>query len=199
MGKKDPRVDVYIQTAPAFAQPILKRIRKAMHAGCPDVAETMKWSTPHFDYKGVVAGMSAFKEHAALGFWKSELLGLGRLGGGEGRGRYGRLTSVDDLPSETQLVALVKKAATLNEEGVKVERPARPARSKTVDVPAYFTAALKRNKKALANFEAFSPSHKREYVEWITEAKSEGTRERRMAQAIEWIAAGKSRNWKYAR
>lgn len=197
MGKKDPRVDAYIARAQPFAKPILERIREAMHRGCPDVEETMKWSTPHFDYKGVMAGMASFKEHASLGFWKSELLGLGRLGGGEGRGRYGRMTSVKDLPPQKELIALVREAARLNDEGLKVERAVREARPKSVDVPGDFSAALKKNKKALANFEAFSPSHKREYVEWITEAKQSSTRERRLAQALEWIADAKSRNWKY--
>ena len=120
------------------------------------------------------------------------------MGGGEGRGRYGRLTSVRDLPSQKALAALVKKAARLNDKGVKVERPAREPRPRTVAVPDDLATALKKNKKALATFEAFSPSHKREYVEWITEAKQAATRERRLMQALEWIAEGKSRNWKYS-
>lgn len=198
MGKKDPRIDTYIADAQPFARPILKYIRKAMHAGCPGVQETMKWSMPHFDHHGILAGMSAFKEHAALGFWKGSLLGLPEPSE-KAMGQFGRIRSIDDLPSERALTALVKRAATLNEEGAAVKRIPKAPRAKVIDLPDYFAAALNRNKKAKAAFDAFSPSHRREYVEWITSAKQQATRERRMATALEWLAEGKSMNWRYER
>jgi len=195
MARKDPRVDAYIAKAQPFAQPILKYIRKVIHAGCPDVEETMKWSTPHFGCKGMICGMAAFKEHVRFGFWKGELLGL--AGDASGMKQFGLITSVDDLPSETRLVSLVKKAAQLNERGVKAPRAAKPARSKVVDVPGYVLDALKTDTKARAAFEGFSPSHRREYLEWITEAKRPETRERRLETMLEWLREGKPRNWKY--
>ena len=188
MGKRDPRIDAYIARSADFAKPILKYLRDAVHAGAPDVEETLKWSMPFFDYKGPLANMAAFKEHCAFGFWKSSLLGETRLA---------RITSTHDLPPKKELVGLVKKAAKLNDEGVKVVRATKP--KPELKTPADLTAALGKNKKAKAAFDAFSPSHRREYVAWITEAKSDATRERRLQQAVEWIAEGKARNWKYER
>ena len=196
MGKKDPRIDAYIEKAQPFARPILKHIRKAVHAGCPDVEETLKWGVPHFDYKGVMCGMAAFKEHIRFGFWKSQLLGLPASSDGEGMAQFGHVKSLDDLPSEKKLVALVKKAAALNEQGVKAPRM-KSAPKPPLTMPDEFASALNKNNKAQANFEAFSPSHKREYIEWITDAKQEATRARRIATAVEWIAERKARNWKY--
>lgn len=196
MGKKDPRIDTYIDKAQPFAKPILKYIRKTVHTQCPEVQETIKWGVPHFDCKGPICGMAAFKEHVRFGFWKSQLLGLA-ASDGEGMAQYGSVKSIDDLPGERELGALVRKAAQLNEQGVKVPR-VRTEKA-PLAMPPHFASALKKNKKALANFEKFSPSHKREYLEWITEAKQDATRERRIATAIEWIDEGKSRNWKYER
>jgi uncharacterized protein YdeI (YjbR/CyaY-like superfamily) len=198
MGTRDPRVDAYIAKSADFAKPILTYIRETVHAACPDVVETTKWSMPFFDYGGPLANMSAFKEHAAFGFWKGALV-VGRGSGDDERamGQFGRLTSVKDLPPKKELVALIKKAAKLNEEGVKVEKKKAPRAE--LPIPAELTAALAKHKKARANFEAFPPSHKREYNEWIGEAKREETRAARVAQAIEWIAEGKSRHWKYQR
>jgi hypothetical protein len=194
MGKKDPRVDAYIEKAQPFARPILKSIRKAVHAGCPDVEETLKWNVPAFDYKGILCGMAAFKAHVTFGFWKSQLMDLPSTG--DGMGQFGQVKSLDDLPTEKELIALVKRAAALNDQGVKVPRP-KTAPKSPLETPAAFSTALKKNKKAQKRFEDFSPSHKREYIEWITEAKQEATRDRRIATAVEWIAEGKPRNWKY--
>ena len=195
MGKKDPRIDAYIAKARPFAQPILEHLRKVVHTGCPDVEETIKWSAPAFDYKGPFAGMAAFKAHVLLGFWKGSLLNAAP--GGDSMGPIGRITSLDDLPSERKLVALVRKAAALNEKGVKVARVAK-AKPPLV-VPASIKTGLKKKPRVWAAFESLSPSHKREYVEWITEAKTEPTRQKRLASAITWIAEGKSRHWKYER
>jgi uncharacterized protein YdeI (YjbR/CyaY-like superfamily) len=193
MGKRDERVTAYIKKQREFARPILAHLREMIHAGCPDVVENIKWSAPAFDHKGPLVGIAGFKEHVVLGFWKHDLVVKGPR---VGMSSIGRIESMNDLPSKFSLVALVKKAAALNEKGVKA-----PIRSKTPKKPIpmhpALRAALAKNAKAKATFDAFSPSHKREYLEWITEAKGEDTRARRVAQAIEWIAAGKGRNWKY--
>jgi hypothetical protein len=194
----DPRVDTYIAGAQPFAKPILRRLRAVVHRACPNVQEMMKWSHPHFDYKGTFCGMAAFKAHCTFGFWKHTLLidrGLLDPAGGA-MGSFGRITTIDQLPSVAKLVAIIKAAATLNDEGVTVSRRKVPPKP-TVRPPAYFTAAVRQNKKALAAFTAFSPSHRREYVTWVTEAKSEETRRRRLETAVAWMADGKSRNWKY--
>jgi uncharacterized protein YdeI (YjbR/CyaY-like superfamily) len=202
MGTKDPRVDAYIEKAQPFAQPILKHVRKVVHAACPDVQETMKWSFPHFDYKGIFCAMAGFKQHCTFGFWKGALLRdsvKGMSAGGEkAMGQFGRITSISDLPGERTLVKIVQAAAKLNDEKVAVPR-AKPKPRAPIKVPAYLSAALKKNKKAAAAFEAFPPGHRREYLEWITEAKTDETRDTRVATAIEWMAEGKSRNWKYER
>jgi uncharacterized protein YdeI (YjbR/CyaY-like superfamily) len=197
MGKKDPRVDAYIKKAAPFAQPILSEFREIVHGACPDVEETMKWSFPHFDYKGVMCSMAAFKAHAAFGFWKGALV-IGGPRQEDAMGHFGRITKRSDLPSKAVLAGFVKKAAALNDQGVKVARAPKRA-PKPVKVPADLSAALEKRAKARAAFAALSPSHRREYIEWITEAKTADTRARRLAQAIEWMAEGKSRNWKYER
>jgi uncharacterized protein YdeI (YjbR/CyaY-like superfamily) len=198
MGKRDPRVDAYIKEAEPFARPILEEIRATVHAACPGVEETIKWRFPHFTYKGMLCGMAAFTQHAALGFWKGSLIVDGAKDG-DAMGQFGRLTKRSDLPSRRALAGYVKKAAQLNEQGVKVPRAAKRAAPKTIAMPPDLSAAFKKNRKALVTFEALSPSHRREYLEWITEAKAEATRGRRVSQAIEWMAEGKSRNWKYER
>jgi hypothetical protein len=199
MAKKDPRIDAYLAKAQPFAQPILKRIRQAVHAGCPDVVETIKWSVPAFEHKGPMCGMAAFKAHCLMGFWKGTLVKsmpkdkVTQAGGG-----WGRFESVDDLPDEKLMIRMVKEAAALNDAGIKVPRvvkvPKPPAKA-----PAYMLAAIKKNKKAQQTYDTFSTSARREYVEWVTEAKSDATRDRRLETAVGWIAAGKRRNWKYER
>ena len=198
MPKEDPRVDAYIAKAADFAQPILKHLRKVVHTACPDVQETLKWSMPHFDYKGMLCGMAAFKQHCTFGFWKGELIFGNRKEEEEAMGQFGRLTNLSDLPSDRVLVGYVKKAVELNDAGIKKEKPPRPKVRKELAVPDYFIAALKKNKKALTTFEGFTYSHKKEYLEWITEAKREETRAQRIKTAIEWMSQGKSRHWKYA-
>ena len=199
MPKKDPRVDAYIARAADFAQPILKHIRRLVHAACPEVVETMKWSFPHFEYKGVLCSMASFQQHCSFGFWKGDLIFGKRRTEDDAMGQFGRLTAISDLPNDKILTGYIKKATQLNEAGIKKPAPLRPKIRKELVVPDYFTAALKRNKKAQATFESFSFSHKNEYVEWVTEAKREETREQRLKTAIEWLAQGKSRHWKYTR
>jgi uncharacterized protein YdeI (YjbR/CyaY-like superfamily) len=198
MAIKDPRVDAYIAKSGDFAKPILKYIRQTVHETCPEVEETLKWSMPTFMYKGILCGMAAFKEHCSFGFWKSSLI-LERNGkpADEGMGSFGKLRSVGDLPPKRVLAGYVRKAMDLNEEGVKPAARKKAKERSPLIVPPYLTAALKKNKEAASMFESFSYSHKKEYVEWLTEAKQEATRERRLAQTLQWLSEGKKRNWKY--
>jgi uncharacterized protein YdeI (YjbR/CyaY-like superfamily) len=195
--KKDPRVDAYIDKAAPFARPILKRLRKLVHAGCPDGEETIKWGMPHFDYKGLLCGMAAFKNHCAFWFWNRALV----LGPDSDRGmaQFGRLTSTDDLPDEKRLIAYVRKAAELNEAGIKRAARAKPKKKSPPRVPDYFRGALAKNAKARRTFQNFSPSQRNEYVEWLTEASRDETRRQRLKMSILWLAEGKPRNWKYLR
>ena len=194
MAKKNPSVDAYIDKSADFAKPILNHLRKLAHQACPEVEEEMKWKSPFFLHKGIFAAMMAFKQHCALIFWKRKLV-LGDKAGG-GMGPFRRITSLADLPGDKELLAYFRKAVELNAAGVKVAVRAKPRTAKVV-VPDYFLAALKKNKKALAAFEVFSPSHQREYVQWIAEAKREETRAKRIESAIQMLSEGKSRNWKY--
>ncbi len=193
MGKKDARIDAYIGKSPEFARPILKHLRKTMHAACPDVEETIKWSMPFFMRKGMLGMMAAFKAHCSFGLVRGKLI----FGEGErdGMGHLGKITCLKDLPGDKILAGYIKKAAALNEAGVKPA--ARPKKKKELKVPANFVAALKQNRKAREAFENFSYSHRKEYVEWIVDAKREETRKRRIETALKWLATGKSRNWKY--
>lgn len=197
MGTRDPRVDAYIARSAEFARPILAHLRDIVHSACPEVEETLKWNAPHFMYHGMLAGMSAFKAHCAFGFWRGSLV-TGGDGGIETQamGQFGRITSLRDLPPKREIVGYVKKAMQLNEAGVKARPRKHPPRPE-LPVPVELTAALRKHPKARATFEAFSPSHQREYVEWIAEAKTDETRKRRLASALEWMSEGKSRNWKY--
>ena len=199
MGTRDPRIDAYIAKSADFAKPILTHLREIVHSACPDVEETMKWSNPHFMYKGMLGGMAAFKEHCVFGFWKGSLILDSKTASGEkAAGPFGRITKVADLPPKKIFAGYVKEAMRLNEEGVKA--PSRmKSRAKTADVvvPDALAAALNKNSKAHETFNAFSPSHKREYAQWIAEAKGEDTRKRRVETAVEWMAEGKPRNWEY--
>lgn len=197
MGKRDPRIDSYIKKSAEFARPILKHLRELVHLGCPEVEETIKWSMPAFDYKGLLCGMAAFKQHATLNFWKSEFV-IGKNRQKEAMGQFGRITSLKDLPPDKVLLGYIQKAATLNERGIKIPRARiRPGQKRELAVPEYLATALTKDKEARTNFENLSYSHKREYVEWLTEAKREETRQKRLETALAWIAEGKPRNWKY--
>jgi len=196
MGKKDPRVDAYIKNQRDFAKPILTFLRDVVHEGVPECEETLKWSSPTFMHHGMLCGFAGFKEHAVFGFWKHELVMGPGVGRGDAMGSLGRLTSVKDLPPKRELLDLIKKAAKLNETGVKTPRVRKGPR-KAIPMPGDLKTALAKNKKAKATFEAFSPTNQRDYLEWITEAKAEETRQRRLEQAVEWMSEGKPRNWKY--
>lgn len=201
MPTKDPRIDLYISNAADFARPILLHLRELIHVACPEVQETIKWSFASFDYKGPMCSMAAFIQHCAFGFWKASLMKDKTLTQNaeseSAMGHYGKITSLNDLPADKKIIAHIKEAMMLNEKGIKLPPKKVTKQKKEIAVPDYFLKKLKKNKKAFTIFNAFSPSHKREYVEWIIEAKTDETRDRRMETAIEWMSEGKSRNWKY--
>ncbi|HEX8226140.1 MAG TPA: YdeI/OmpD-associated family protein [Allosphingosinicella sp.] len=194
--KRDERIDAYIARQAEFAQPILEHLRAAVHDACPDCEETLKWSAPAFLYMGKqLAMMAAFKQHATFSFWRGSLV-VGEEEARDGAmGQFGRLTSIADLPAPDALAEMIRKAMALTDAGVK------PQRSKSVkdplDVPDDLRGALEDNAAAAATFDGFGPGARREYVEWITTAKQQATREKRLAQTVEWLAEGKKRNWKY--
>jgi uncharacterized protein YdeI (YjbR/CyaY-like superfamily) len=201
MGKKDPRVDAYVAEAARFARPILKHLRGLVHKACPDVEETIKWRFPTFLHKGMLCGMAAFKEHCTFGFWKGSLIldrnHKNKTLEDDAMGQFGRIVDVKQLPADSIILGYIKEAMRLNEQGIKVPRKLNPNGARKLTIPVYLTAALKKNKKAAATFEAFSYSHRKEYVEWLTDAKAEDTRKRRLETTLQWLSEGKSRNWKY--
>ena len=171
-----------------------------MHAAVPGVEETMKWSSPHFDYKGIFCGMSAFKEHVGFGFWKAGLMKDLLPGSGlSAAGQFGRIYALEDLPSDRELTKIIKFAKQLNDDAVKAPPMRKAGPRPSLQPPADLLAALAKNKKAKATFDGFSPGQQREYVAWVIEAKQAATREKRIKTAIEWMADGKIRNWKYVR
>lgn len=202
MEKYDERIDSYINSAAEFARPILRHLRALIHQASDEITETIKWGFPHFEYKGTVCSMASFKAHCAFGFWKStlladpaEILGKERE---QAMGQLGRITALSDLPADATLTAYIKNAVALNKEGIKV--PKKPVEiKKELEIPEYFNAALSAMPSALQHFGKFSYSQKKEYLEWVTEAKTEATRQKRLDTAMEWIAEGKYRNWKYER
>jgi uncharacterized protein YdeI (YjbR/CyaY-like superfamily) len=199
MVTKDPRVDTYIEQAAPFAKPILKYLRRVIHQGCPDAVETIKWSSPFFEYKGILCGFVEFKAHCSLFFWKdidvSRFLPKTNTAGG-GMGQFGEITSLADLPKDSVLLACVRSAVEQRESpDSKAKRAAKPGVE--VPVPPELKKALAKNAKAAATFARFAPSHRREYIMWITDAKREETREQRLKTTVEWLKEGKPRNWEY--
>jgi len=196
MPRKDARVDAYIAKAQPFARPILTHIRETVLSASPEIEETFKWNHPAFMYHGIICVMAGFKQHVTLGFSKGNLL-LDKNGvpAGEAWGQFGRLTAITELPAKRELVGYVKKAMKLNEDGVTVKREVKP--KAPIAMPAALKAALAKAPKAKTTFSGLSPGHQREYLAWVTEAKTDGTRDKRIATTIEWLKEGKTRNWKY--
>lgn len=204
MPKIDPRVDAKIEKSPEFARPILSHIRKLVHENCPEVVETIKWGMPCFEYKGILCSMAAFKQHCALSFWKGSAMSdpykIFSPHGETSMGHLGKITSLADLPEDKVLGEYIREASKLNEAGVKAPSKSRKAGElKKPEVPDYFMDRLKKNKAALEHFEKFPPSQQKEYVTWITDAKTEPTREKRMATAVDWLSEGKIRHWKHVK
>jgi uncharacterized protein YdeI (YjbR/CyaY-like superfamily) len=191
---RDPRIDAYIAKSANFARPILERVRERVHKTVPDAGETIKWGMPHFTHNDKsIAGMAAFKAHCAV-----MVHGDGRQS--EGMGSYGRITSLDELPDDAVMSAkFIEACERIDTKGTAAKRSPRLAPKPELAVPQDFAAALRDNPKALATFEGFPPSQRREYVEWVSDAKQDATRAKRLATSIEWLAEGKRRNWKYER
>ncbi|NOT75888.1 MAG: hypothetical protein HOP08_13260 [Cyclobacteriaceae bacterium] len=201
MGKKDKRFDAYIEKSAAFAKPILNHLRKVVHACCPEVEETMKWSSPHFQYKGMLCSMAAFNQHCAFGFWKARLMEdydkLLSVGNKTAMGHFGQLKTLKDLPSDSILKKYIEEAMRLNDEDIKVVKKPTPQIKQALKVPTDLKSELLKNSEARKTFESFNYTNRKEYIEWITEAKTDATREKRLNTAIEWMAEGKIRHWKY--
>ncbi|MBX3659873.1 MAG: YdeI/OmpD-associated family protein [Ramlibacter sp.] len=201
VAQRSPKVDEYLANSAEFARPILEHLRKILHAHCPELVEEIKWGIPHFDYKGEMMCMfAAYKSHCSFTFWKQSIMTDARLKKNPdlpaAKRFMGKLTSVSDLPPEAELVALLRQAMTLNEQGVKLS-PRKPAPLTEIEIPGYFAERLADNSNARAIFESKSDSFRKEYVVWITDAKTESTRNKRIEESLAWIAEGKSRFWKY--
>ncbi|HZS52949.1 MAG TPA: YdeI/OmpD-associated family protein [Bryobacteraceae bacterium] len=197
----DRRVDQYIARAPEFAQPILAHLRELVHKGCPEVEEAIKWSTPSFVYrKKLLFSMGGFKAHCRFIFWRPE---IAKLAGKQGTDVdddgtiIGKVTQLSDLPSDKDMLRYIREACRLTDEGPRVTMRKRTTPKPELAVPAEFAAALAKNKKAATAFQDLSPSHRREYLEWIISAKHAETRDKRIDTAVAWLVEGKPRNWKY--
>jgi uncharacterized protein YdeI (YjbR/CyaY-like superfamily) len=197
----DRRVDAYIENAPEFAQPILTKLRELVHTACPDVTETIKWGAPAYEYKGILAIMAAMKHHAVFNLWKGELIPEVKELYSEkfsmAMGTFGKITSVHELPADDKIIGWIRQAMELNERGVKLPQRSRSEPKPESDAPDDLIAALEQNESARSTFDGFTPAKRRDYIAWIVEAKTDATRQKRVSQAVEWMAEGKHRNWKY--
>lgn len=196
MGTRDKRIDAYIAKAAPFARPILSHLRGVVHTACPDVEETLKWGAPAYMHHGILCITAAFKAHCALVLWRAPLI-VGAVKSRDSRGHFGRITAVKELPSKAVLVGLLKQGVKLNEAGAKPSQRAKGRPKKTVALPADLAAGIKKNAKARKAWDEFSPSARREYVDWIIGAKRPETRAERLKTTLQWVAQGKQRNWKY--
>ncbi|NML38907.1 hypothetical protein HHL17_17000 [Chitinophaga sp. G-6-1-13] len=204
MSQQDARIDAYILKSAGFAQPILEHMRALVHKACPEVEETIKWGMPYFTCEGqLFCCFAAFKAHCSFIFWKGALMddpdNIFQQRGENGMGQLGKIASLKDLPSDKIFIKYLKAAAKLSTRDLPpATKKATPVK-KELEVPDWLLSAIKKNKKAWATFEAFSYSNKKEYVEWITSAKTDATRDSRLADALAWMAEGKIRNWKYVK
>jgi uncharacterized protein YdeI (YjbR/CyaY-like superfamily) len=195
---REPRIDAYIARAQPFARPILQKVRERVHAVLPDVEEAIKWSMPAYMIAGkIVLITAAFKGHTALNFWRGQEL-RGEAANADAMGQFGKIKSIDELPADAELDRLIREAAALAKSAPaprKAKHGPKPAPAMHPD----FAAALAKAPKANAALDSLSPSHRREYLQWIAEAKRDETRRKRIATAIEWLSEGKKRNWQYGR
>ena len=204
MTTTDERVDQYIDKSQEFAKPILRHLRSLVHKACPEAMETLKWGVPHFEYSGkILCNMASFKQHCAFGFRLGSAMAdpkavLKHVGSNSGMGHLGKISDLKDLPSDKILIQYIREAMALTEQGVAKAKPKITAR-RELHVPDYFIEVLKKDKVAYNSFQNFSHSRKKEYVEWITDAKRLETRNKRMATAVQWLREGKGRNWKYVK
>lgn len=198
---KNPQYDLYIEKSQEFAKPILNHVRELVHKACPEVDEKMKWSFPNFEYKkNILCSMASFKQHCSFGFWLGSLMedpdGILNPVGETAMGQLGRISSLKDLPSDEIMIRYIHHAMDLIDQGVK-QKKKEPLSSSEIVIPDILKNALKNNDKANATFEKFSPSNKKEYIEWINDAKTDSTKAKRLETTLEWLEEGKVRNWKY--
>ena len=203
-GTTSPEIDSYVANAQPFARPILTHVRDLVHQACPEIEETIKWSQPFFVYRGaILCNMAGFKAHCSFHFWGREISGVlreSKVLSEENITSFGRISTLSSLPADEQMLTWIRKAVAFIDSGQytsPVAARSKKERSKAAELPAEFETALRKNQKASAAFQAISPSCKREYIEWINEAKRSETRDKRIATALEWIAEGKQRNWKH--
>lgn len=200
MSQKDKRVDDYISKSEEFARPVLNHLRSLVHQTCPGVEEKIKWGFPHFDYKGMMCSMASFKQHCAFGFWKNALMKDASIMSGKNEyamGHLGKISNLKDLPDDKKIIGWIKEAMKLNDDNVKLAPRKKVISNKEIEIPEALQKELNKNKIAANIFGNFSPSHKKEYIEWINEAKTQETKNKRIATTIEWVAENKPRNWKY--
>jgi uncharacterized protein YdeI (YjbR/CyaY-like superfamily) len=204
MPRFNPQFDEYQAAASEFARPIMAHLRKLVHAQCPEVVEQIKWGIPHFDYKGeMLCIFAGYKNHCAFTFWKESLMSDARLKANpdaKAAKRFmGKLTALSDLPPDGELIAFIQEAMALNDQGVKIapRRDARPASAADIAIPDAFAEQLSRHAQTNEVFQSKSPSFRKEYIVWIADAKTDQTRQKRIDEALEWIAEGKGRFWKY--
>jgi len=204
LPSSEPEVDAYAEGVEAFAKPILAHLRGLIRATCPEVVETLKWGIPHFDYRGeMMCIFAAYRSHCAFSFWKSALMSDPRLKASidlpASKRFMGKLRSLADLPVDAELTAWIREAMLLNEQGAKVAPRKTSAAPKIVVAPPAFVERLAASPSVKAMFESKSASFQKEYNVWIAEAKTEATRDKRINEALAWIAEGKGRFWKYAK
>ncbi|MDR0803443.1 YdeI/OmpD-associated family protein [Fluviicola sp.] len=204
MKQSDDRISAYIAKSADFAQPILTRLRETVHTFCPEVEEGWKWSFPHFMYQGkILCSMASFKNHCAFGFWlQSEMndpYGIFKRAEEGGMGSLGKITSLSDLPGNEQLGNTIMEAMALIEQGVKPRTRSPKTEAPALEVPVELQNLLDQHPDAKHAFEVFSPSHKKEYITWITDAKRAETKQRRLEQTLENLKERKSKEWKYGR
>ena len=201
MPTTDERIDAYIEKSAEFAQPILQHLRRLVHTAIPEITETIKWGMPHFEYHGIICHLAAFKQHCSLGFWNApEMSDPHQLLNAHGKtemGHFGKIKNLADLPDDSILLKYFKEAATLRKNNIKPKAKPKASVPKDVVVPAYFQEALNQNDAARQTFEQFSPSNRKDYLVWLSEAKTEATHDKRLATILEWLAEGKTRHWKY--
>ncbi|WP_276131683.1 YdeI/OmpD-associated family protein [Polluticoccus soli] len=203
MAHTDKRIDAYIAKSADFAKPVLEHLRALVHKACPEITETVKWGMPHFEYKGIVCSMASFKQHCVFGFWKASIMddphGILEKVGKTSMGSLGSITSKKDLPADKIIISYIKAAVKLNEEGINIEKAKPTTSPKDLQIHEDFKKALAKNKEARKTYDVFSHTNKKDYVDWVNEAKTDATRDKRIATAIEWMAEGKIRNWKYVK
>lgn len=200
-NKLDPRVDAYIANAAPFARPILKHLRALVHQACPEAVECIKWSFPNFEHHGILCGMAAFKAHCTFGFWHQDMATIVAQDGAKSdsaMGQFGRIESLDALPDDKRLLRYFREAAKLNESGKPARPRPAPGPKKETVTPDDLVALLQKNTKAAATWDAFTPGKRKEYLEWIAEAKRDETRQKRLKTTLGNLAEGKTLNWKYA-